>query len=381
VEALRSLVADEHPQAEYPYGDLIATNRSRGRGDYEYELLDTGIFAEDRYFDVFVECAKAAPEDLLIEITVHNRGPEDASLHVLPTLWFRHTWSWAGGTDVPGLRAVDGGTGTSAVVADHETLGRRWLHCDGAPPLLFTGNETNNERIFGTANDSPYVKDGIDRYVVHGATAAVDPGRAGTKAAAHHVLSVAAGGSAVMRLRLADAELAEPFGPGFDEVLGLRRAEADEFYDGITPGATSKDERRVVRQALAGMLWSKQFYRYDVEQWLAEHGVDPLGADPRVRNSEWYHLVAGDVISMPDTWEYPWFAAWDLAFHAVALSIVDTAFAKRQLVRLAFRRSAAMPVSVMVSTVVVRSGTDRRRATAFCSLASRSAEAWSSGRT
>src|SRR6266511_3784638 len=300
----------KYPQAEFPYGDLAAANRARGRGDFEYELLDTGVFADDRYFDVFVEYAKAAPEDLLVQITVHNRGPEEAVLHLLPTLWFRHTWSWAGGGAVPSLRQVAGPAGLAAVRAEHEELGVRWLYCDGGVPVLFTGNETNNERIFGTANDSPYVKDGIDRYVVHGEAAAVNPERTGTKAAAHHVLTVPGGQSATVRLRL---------------------AEADAFYAGIAAPGMSADQRRVVRQALAGMLWSKQYYGYDVERWLAEHGVDPLGADPRVRNSGWYHLVAGEIISMPDTWEYPWFAAWDLAFHAIALSTVDSAFAKDQL--------------------------------------------------
>jgi len=321
----------KYPQAEFPYGDLAAANRARGRGDFEYELLDTGVFADDRYFDVFVEYAKAAPEDLLVQITVHNRGPVEAVLHLLPTLWFRHTWSWAGGGAVPSLRQVAGPPGLAAVRAEHEELGVRWLYCDGGVPVLFTGNETNNERIFGTANDSPYVKDGIDRYVVHGEAAAVNPERTGTKAAAHHVLTVPGGQSATVRLRLAEAEQAEPFGPEFGEVFALRRAEADAFYAGIAAPGMSADQRRVVRQALAGMLWSKQYYGYDVERWLAEHGVDPLGADPRVRNSGWYHLVAGEIISMPDTWEYPWFAAWDLAFHAIALSTVDSAFAKDQL--------------------------------------------------
>ena len=321
----------KYPQAAYPYAELVAANRARGRGDFEYELLDTGVFAENRYFDVVVEYAKAAPEDLLVEITVHNRGPEQASLHLLPTLWFRHTWSWAGGAAVPGLRQVAGEPGSAVVRAEHPELGRRWLYCAGEVPVLFCENETNNERIFGGVNGSPYVKDGIDRFVVHGEPGAVNPDRTGTKAAAHHELAVAGGGSAVVRLRLTDAELAGPFGPGFEEVMARRRAEADEFYAGITAPGMSEDERRVVRQALAGMLWSKQYYGYDVERWLAEHGLDPLGADPAVRNSGWYHLVAGDVISMPDTWEYPWFAAWDLAFHTVALSMVDMAFAKDQL--------------------------------------------------
>ncbi|MFJ4782322.1 MGH1-like glycoside hydrolase domain-containing protein [Streptomyces sp. NPDC088794] len=320
----------KYPQAAFPYGDLVDTNRSRGRRDYEYELLDTGIFDEDRYFDVFVEYAKAGPEDLLIEITAHNRGPDDAPLHVLPTLWFRHTWSWAGGTAVPSL-ALDG----SAVRAEHEELGTRRLYFSGGTEdlpteALFTENDTNNERVFGSSNTTPYVKDGIDRYVVHGETDAVNPARTGTKAAVHHVLTVPAGGSATVRLRLTDAQHADPWGD-FDATMDARRTEADEFYEDVLPDGPSEDERRVARQALAGMLWSKQYYYLDVERWLAEHGVDPLGADPGVRNSAWYHMVNDEVMSMPDAWEYPWFAAWDLAFHTIALSMVDIGFAKSQL--------------------------------------------------
>src|SRR5919198_338914 len=321
----------KYPRAEYPYERLLATNRARGRRDFEYELLDTGVFDDDRYFDVVVEYAKASPEDVLIEITAHNRGPDAAPLPLLPTLWFRHTWSWAGGGAVPSMRHVAGGPGWAAIRADHEELGRRWLSCAGDVPLLFTGNETNNERIFGSPNSSPYVKDGIDRYVVHGDAAAVDPERTGTKAAAHHQLTIAGGQSATVRLRLTDAEAAEPFGPDLDGLMARRRAEADEFYDGIVTPGMDEDERRVVRQALAGMLWSKQYYYLHVERWLAEHGVDPLAADPGIRNSAWYHMVNDEVMSMPDTWEYPWFAAWDLAFHTLALSMVDIGFAKGQL--------------------------------------------------
>ncbi|MFK4104965.1 MGH1-like glycoside hydrolase domain-containing protein [Streptomyces sp. NPDC019531] len=313
----------KYPQGEFPYGDLVDTNRARGREDFEYELLDTGIFDEDRYFDVFVEYAKAGPEDLLIEITAHNRGPDEAVLHLLPTLWFRHTWSWAGGTTVPALHATEG-----AVRADHEELGARWLYHQGM--ALFTDNETNNERIFGSSNSTPYVKDGIDRYVVQGSTEAVNPAHTGTKAALHHVLTIPAGESARIRLRLTDSELGDPWGE-FDEVFSIRRTEADTFYAAITPPAIEEEERRLVRQALAGMLWSKQYYYLDVERWLAEHGVDPLSADPRIRNSAWYHMVNDEIMSMPDTWEYPWFAAWDLAFHTLPLAMVDVGFAKSQL--------------------------------------------------
>lgn len=314
----------KYPQAEFPYADLVTTNQARGREDLEYELLDTGVFDEDRYFDVFVEYAKAGPEDLLIEITAHNRGPGEAVLHVLPTLWFRHTWSWAGGAAVPHLSLTQ-----SAILADHEELGTRRLYFDGAE-ALFTDNETNNERIFGSPNSSPYVKDGIDRFVVHGVREAVNPARTGTKAAVHHVLTIPAGDSARIRLRLTDTELADPWGE-FEATMEMRRTEADTFYAGITPPETGEEGRRLVRQALAGMLWSKQYYYLDVERWLAEHGVDPLSADPRVRNSAWYHMVNDEIMSMPDTWEYPWFAAWDLAFHTLALSMVDIGFAKGQL--------------------------------------------------
>ncbi|WP_405671344.1 MGH1-like glycoside hydrolase domain-containing protein [Streptomyces canus] len=314
----------KYPQGEFPYGDLVTTNQGRGREDLEYELLDTGVFDENRYFDVFVEYAKAGPEDLLIEITAHNRGPGEAVLHVLPTLWFRHTWSWAGGVAVPNLSLTQ-----SAIRADHEELGTRRLYFDGAE-ALFTDNETNNERIFGSPNSTPYVKDGIDRFVVHGVEEAVNPARTGTKAAVHHALTIPAGDSARIRLRLTDTELADPWGE-FDATMEMRRTEADTFYAGVTPPATGEEEKRLVRQALAGMLWSKQYYYLDVERWLAEHGVDPLSADPRLRNSAWYHMVNDEIMSMPDTWEYPWFAAWDLAFHTLALSMVDIGFAKGQL--------------------------------------------------
>jgi hypothetical protein len=330
----------KYPQRAFPYDDLVVTNRARGRTDFEYELLDTGVFDEDRYFDVFVEYAKASPDDLLVQVTVHNRGPESATLHLLPTLWFRHTWSWAGGPSRPRMEEVPGLLEMAAVTADHEVLGRRWLYCDRQVPVLFTDNETNNERIFGSPNDTPYVKDGIDRYVVRGDANAVNPAGEGTKAAAHYVLTVGSGDSTTVRLRLTNTELARPgarngvralWAADFDEVLARRRAEADEFYDEVTPPGLSEDERRVVRQATAGMLWSKQFYYIDVERWLSEHGRDPLGVDPSIRNSGWFHMVSKDILSMPDKWEYPWFAAWDLAFHCVALALVDIGFAKGQL--------------------------------------------------
>ncbi|MFJ9037219.1 MGH1-like glycoside hydrolase domain-containing protein [Streptomyces sp. NPDC102406] len=322
----------KYPQAEFPYHDLLATNQGRSRQEFEYELLDTGIFEDDRYFDVTVEYAKASPDDVLMRITAENRGPEDATLHLLPTLWFRNTWSWTEDARRPGLTAVDGAAGTSVIRATHPELGVRALHVEGDVPLLFTENETNNERIFGTANASPYVKDGIGRHVVDGESGAVNPERTGTKAAAHHSLTVPAGGSATVRLRLAPEGAPAPLGRAFDTVLRDRRKEADAFYADLTPPSLGEDEARVLRQALAGMLWSKQYYYFDLEQWLAEHGLDPWSPEAHgVRNREWFHMVSDSILSMPDKWEYPWFAAWDLAFHTVALAVVDTGFAKQQL--------------------------------------------------
>ncbi len=336
----------KYPQGEFPYAELAAVNRARGKEDPEYELLDTGIFSGNRYFDVEVEYAKATPEDLLMQVTVHNRGPDDAELHVLPTLWFRHTWSWAGGTERPALHTVGGLRGMSAVRAEHSGLGTRWLYADRAVPVLVTGNETNNERVFGSANDTPYVKDGIDRAVVQGDASAVDPAGAGTKAALHYTLDIQAGGSATLRLRLTGSEHAtrgrarsasSPFAD-FEQLMRTRGREADEFWADVLAGDLTADERRVARQALAGMLWSKQYYALDVERWLAEHGADPLAGGRWLRNHDWRHVIAEDIISMPDKWEYPWFAAWDLAFHAVALAVVDVTFAKQQLNLLLDRR-------------------------------------------
>ncbi|MGH3278981.1 MAG: MGH1-like glycoside hydrolase domain-containing protein [Trebonia sp.] len=330
----------KYPQAEFPYADLVEGNQARGKTDPEYELLDTGIFDDGRYFDVNVEYAKATPEDILLQVTVHNRGPDDATLHVLPTLWFRHTWSWAGGDERPALRATTDTSGRSAVRATHGELGTRWLRAAAAVPVLVTGNETNDERVFGSPNEDRYVKDGIDRAVVHSDTSAVNPDGTGTKAALHHVLNVPAGGSAALRVRLNDTDLTQggdPFGD-FDEVLVTRRREAGQFWADVLAGDLTGDERLVCRQALAGMLWSKQYYALDMERWLAEHGADPLAAGTGLRNEDWRHLVAGDIISMPDTWEYPWFAAWDLAFHTVALAVVDVTFAKQQLDLLLNRR-------------------------------------------
>ncbi len=323
----------------FPYAQLVETNKQRGRGEPEYELLDTGVFDADRYFDVFVEYAKAAPDDLLVQITVHNRGPEPAELHLLPTLWFRNRWSWQPAVERPELRELDAGPTGCGVAATHRELGEYHLHCEPGVPLLFTENETNTERLSGTPNASPYVKDGIGRCVVQGQQEAVNPRRCGTKVAAHHRLQLAAGGSGSIRLRLCAATAAgsaaasDPLGDGFAQVLATRRDEADHFYAAIIPARLDADAANVMRQALAGMLWSKQFYLYDVDQWLEERGADPFrpGRRPAPRNDHWHHMYNGDVISMPDKWEYPWYAAWDLAFHVLALTLVDPDFGKSQL--------------------------------------------------
>ena len=324
----------KYPQAAFPYDDLVATSKRRNRSEMEYELLDTGVFHDDRYFDVFVECAKNTPEDLLVQITVCNRGPAQASLDVLPTLWFRNTWTWWPGAPRPSLKLVTGKDGFRVVETSHAQLGERYMYFEGEPPLLFTENETNNERIFGTPNSSPYVKDGINSYVVNGKHDAVNPHHVGTKVAAHYRLTVDAGGTATIRLRLSDLApltLPDPF-KNFAKTMQLRQREADEFYQAITPERVSKDEARVMRQALAGMLWSKQYFGFDVDKWLKEHGADPMRRGAKeIRNSAWFHMLNDHVISMPDKWEYPWYAAWDLAFHTIALSTVDMDFAKEQL--------------------------------------------------
>ena len=324
----------KYPQAAFPYSDLVETNRRRNRGDREYELLDTGVFNQDRYFDVFVEYAKQTPEDILVQISVCNRGPESATLHVLPALWFRTTWTWWADTPKPVLRDVTARKGFRAVSASHTQLGERYLYCEGEVPLLFTENETNKERIFGTPNASRYVKDGINNCVVDGKLDAVNPEHTGTKAAAHYTVSVPPGETATIRLRLSDlapAAMDDPF-QSFAQVMQARQHEADEFYRAITPQRVSEDEARVMRQALAGMLWSKQYFKYDVYKWLAEHDAGPMQWGGRqMRNSEWFHMLNDHVTSMPDKWEYPWYAAWDLAFHTLALSTVDVDFAKEQL--------------------------------------------------
>jgi hypothetical protein len=333
----------KYPHAAYPYEDLIQKNRQRDRQALEYELLDTGVFDEDRYFDVFVEYAKAAPEDMCIRITAINRGPETATLHLLPTLWFRNTWTWPEKGSKPALNGRHEG-GLSVISAHHtdalfrESLADYSLYCDQQVPLLFTENETNHERFYGGQNASPYVKDGIDNFVVNGHTKTVNFAGQGTKASPHYILDIGSGETRTVCLRLAKDACevpAEPF-QDFEQIFSLRIQEADEFYEGITPPAVRVDPDRagVMRQAMAGMLWSKQYFYYDLNAWLREHHVGPFStreARNKARNGEWYHMHNDDIISMPDKWEYPWYAAWDLAFHTLAFQTVDPDFAKSQL--------------------------------------------------
>jgi len=343
----------KYPQSAYPYGELVETNRRRSRQEFEYELLDTGVFDGGRYFDVFVEYAKEGPDDILIQITAANRGPETAELHVLPTLWFRNDWaSWtARPSEKPVLKQIEGLPGAKMIAATHPVLGEYYLHCDGDVPLLFTENETNNARLFPEyPNASPYVKDGINDYVVQGRQEAVNPDRVGTKVSPHYRLNVGPGKAAVVRLRLSNRLMsanspnpplskgdkggfqANPFGKDFEEIMMTRLREADEFYRSVTPPSVSPDAAQVMRQAIAGMLWSKQYYYLDADQWLEEHRAHPLHRGSRnFRNREWFHMLNEDIISMPDKWEYPWYAAWDLAFHTLPISIVDPDFAKEQM--------------------------------------------------
>ena len=331
----------KYPQAAYPYDQLVETNRGRSRRESEYELINTGVFDQDRYFDVFVEYAKESPEDILVQISVHNRGPEPAEIHVLPTLWFRNRWSWGRDNPRPVLESADGNVAT--LKATDADLGQRYLYCDGQAALLFTENETNAKRLFKGENRTPFVKDGIHNFIVHSQADAVNPAKTGTKAAAHYRLTIPAGKCEVVRLRLtpsAPGALDQSYGKGngafakhFADVIQARRKEADEFYASVIPRSMNADETNVMRQALAGMLWSKQFFYYDVNRWLEERGSDPYlrSAKPAPRNGQWHHMYNADVISMPDKWEYPWYAAWDLAFHVLPLTLVDVDFGKQQL--------------------------------------------------
>ena len=330
----------KYPQAAFPYAELVQENRRRTRQALEYELLDTGIFDGDRYFDVFVEYAKAEPEDIHIRVQVINRGRAPATLHLLPTVWFRNTWSWGLDVRPPRLSHGKDSQEARAIELKHYYYGRRWLLCEGHPDLLFTENETNTGRFGGDGHGGRYFKDGINDYIVNGAKDAVNPALVGTKAAAHYVLTISGGASATVRLRLTDKESliarGSLFDSAFDQVFIDRQHEADEFYASLIPPHLSRDAQNVMRQSFAGLLWSKQFYYYEVNRWLRG---DPMAPEPprerlNGRNHEWMHLYNADVISMPDKWEYPWYAAWDLAFHCIALALVDSGFAKDQLILL-----------------------------------------------
>ena len=354
----------KYPQAEFPYKALADENRRRGRSEPEFELYDTGVFRENRYFDVFAEYAKGSDEDIFIRITAYNRGPEAATLHLLPTLWFRNTWSWGKDLRRPVICRATPVNGILSAELQHWQYGKRWLLAAGQPELLFTENETNNTRLFNGRNRSPYVKDAFHEYLIHQNKSAVNPDQTGTKMAAHYVLDLAGGQSAMLKLRLTDLEplgsmdsnaiavgtISSPahqertaevpgtndFEAGFDRLFELRKAQADEFYASRIPQQLSDDAKNVMRQAYAGMLWSKQFYHFDLKTWLEG---DPAGPPPpkerlHGRDKDWTHLYNDDIISMPDKWEYPWYAAWDLAFHCIPLAIVDPDFAKEQLILL-----------------------------------------------
>src|SRR5712691_2577320 len=327
----------KYPQAEFPYARLVEENRRRHRRAPEWELMDRGACDADRYFDVLVEYAKAAPDDVLIRIAVTNRGPEPAELHLLPTLWYRNTWSWdVAGPERPTLRSSTPGTGHAVIEGEHPSLGPRWLYAEGTPELLFTENDTNAERLWGVVpNPSPYVKDGINRYVVEGKKEAVNPTAVGTKAALYHRMTLGPGESMTRRLRLSNTPIpGDLFGKEFDAVFAQRIREADEFYATVIPKQLSDDAKNVMRQAFAGLLWSKQLYHYDVRRWIEGDPACPPPPPERRqgRNHEWLHLYNEDVVSMPDKWEYPWYAAWDLAFHMIPLALIDPDFAKAQLI-------------------------------------------------
>jgi hypothetical protein len=324
-----------YPQAEFPYRQLVEENRRRTKHDPEYELIDTGVFDQDRYFDVFVEYAKATPEDLLIRIQAINRGADRARLTLLPTLWFRNTWSW--GLDVrrPRMRSGSGSPGLCVVELTHDYYGRRWLYCEGAPPLLFTENETNTRRLYGDPEGTRYVKDSFHDYIIHGDKEAVNPAKIGSKAAAHYEFVVDPGSSKTVHLRFTNEENPDALARAVvDDLFAQRIKEADEFYRHLAPAHLSDDAKLVQRQAFAGLLWTKQFYHYDLVRWLKG---DPSMPEPprerlKGRNADWTHLYNADVLSMPDKWEYPWYAAWDLAFHCIPFALIDPTFAKEQLI-------------------------------------------------
>jgi hypothetical protein len=332
----------KYPQSAFPYCDLVQTNRQRTRVEPEYELLDTGVFEGDRYFDIFMEYAKSGAEDILVKITAHNRAGEPAVLHVLPTFWFRNTWSWVGHIPKPVIHLASA-DGIRAIAASHLNLGDYYLYCENDPEILFTENETNNERIFGTPNRCRYVKDAFDRYLIQGARDAVNPECSGTKACAHYDLQFGAGEARSIRLRITNsapdkliratpATNGHPFGVSFDDTITLRLREADYFYASITPETAGTEEARIIRQSMAAMLWSKQYYYFDVNEWVKAHRADPKRIWQREGvYREWLHMLNGDIISVPDKWEYPWYTSWDLAFNSLAISLVDIEYAKQQL--------------------------------------------------
>ena len=331
----------KYPQVEFPYQKLIDENRSRDKSQAEFELLDTGIFDENKYFDCFVEYAKTNPEDVFIKIEIFNRGAESAAIHVLPQLWFRNRWSWNGDpAEKPQLKQIAGENKLPAVEAVGVYFGKRYLYCENAGEILFTENDTNNQQLYNQPNDSGFTKDGISEYVVNQNQAAVNPEKTGTKAAAHYRLEIGAGDSATIRLRLTDKEFSGKAAQSpknifkdFDKIFELRKTETDEFYALIIPPDLSGEAKNVMRQSLAGMLWSKQYYHYEIGKWLNGDDNQPVPPEQRKsgRNAEWTHLFNADVISMPDKWEYPWYAAWDLAFHSIPLALVDADYAKEQL--------------------------------------------------
>ncbi len=324
----------KYPQKEFPYAKLVEENRRRGRSALEFELIDTGVFEENRYFDVFVEYAKGSPDDILIRIEAINRGPDAAELHLLPTVWFRNTWSWGASGEKPQLRRGEPVEGVVPIELQQAYYGRRWLYCEGNPETLFTENESNGQKLWG-AGSAGYVKDAFHEYVIRGVTTAVNPSASGTKAAGHYRLKVAPGRSAVVKLRLTDKQMSHPGSAfaDFDGIFSERKKEADEFYAAVSPANATDDAKKVMRQALGGMLWSKQFYHFVVKDWLEGDSRHPAPPAERRngRNHEWPHLYNADVISMPDKWEYPWYAAWDLAFHCIPLALADPDFAKEQL--------------------------------------------------
>jgi hypothetical protein len=324
----------KYPHHAFPYRALLEESARRGKGDSEFELVSTGIFDNDEYFDVFIEYAKASADDVLVKITAHNRAQAPHVLHLLPTLWYRNEWTWRPAPSKPHLAASAQGD-VALILAEHPKLGAYRLYCDGTPDLLFTENNTNNRRLYGVESETEHVKDGINDFVVYGSSDAINPARFGTKAAGHYIAEVPAGGAWTIRLRLAGGEIAAPF-DDFDALFEQRVKEADEFYRHVNPYPISEDMRAVQRQAFAGMLWSKQYYNYSVEDWLEGDALTPPPPQERRsgRNRDWRHLYSADVLSMPDKWEYPWFAAWDLAFHVIPIALIDPEFAKHQLVLL-----------------------------------------------